>query len=205
MSPSKYSEEKRNAVADKIPQTDLVVIGGSAGCVPVIIDLLDALPPSFPFAVVLVIHRQKSVPSEMDKVLGSNSHVRVIEPNDKDFILPGRVYLAPQNYHLLIEQDRSFSLDYSEPIHYSRPSIDPTFESAADVFGRRCTGILLSGANRDGADGLASILQSGGTAIVQDPATCDFPAMPQAGLEAAPEALILAPAEIASFISPEKP
>lgn len=188
-----------------MPQTDLVVIGGSAGCVPVIIDLLDTLPAAFPFAIVLVIHRQKSIPSEMDKVLGFNSHVRVIEPNDKDFILPGRVYLAPQNYHLLIEDDRSFSLDYSEPIHYSRPSIDPTFESAADVFRHRCTGILLSGANRDGADGLAYLLQAGGTAVVQDPATCDFPAMPQAGLEAAPGAYMLSPSQIAHFISPVTP
>ncbi|WP_420154072.1 chemotaxis protein CheB [Siphonobacter sp.] len=175
---------------------EIVVVGGSAGSVSVLIQLLEELPQNFPFALVLVIHRQKSVPSEMDKVLGFSSNIEVIEPNDKDFVLANRIYLAPQNYHLLFEQDRTFSLDYSEAIYYSRPAIDPAFESAADVYGPKAVGILLSGANQDGSQGLAHLVQQGGRAIIQEPQSCEFPAMPLAGLQVVPQAEVAKPAEL---------
>ncbi len=175
---------------------EIVVVGGSAGSVSIIIQLLEQLPETFPFALVLVIHRQKSVPSEMDKVFGFSSKMRVIEPNDKDFVVPNRVYLAPQNYHLLLEQDRTFSLDYSEAIHYSRPALDPAFESAADVYGARAVGILLSGANQDGSQGLAYLVQRGGRALIQDPQSCEFPAMPLAALQVVSRAEVVKPADL---------
>lgn len=179
---------------DTLPE--IVVIGGSAGSFPIVLHLIESLPLSFPFALVLVLHRQKSGPSEMDKVLSLSTHVPVIEPNDKEFVLPSQVYLAPQNYHLLIEKDRTFSLDYSEAVHYSRPAIDPAFESAGDVFGSRAVGILLSGSNHDGAAGLAHLVAMGGKALIQDPSLCEFSAMPLAGLARVPEAVIVHPSTI---------
>ncbi|MDR6194379.1 chemotaxis protein CheB [Siphonobacter sp. SORGH_AS_0500] len=175
---------------------EIVVIGGSAGCFPVVLKFLEQLPETFPFALILVLHRQKSGPSEMDKVLSLNKHTKVIEPNDKDPILPNQVYLAPQNYHLLEEDNRSVSLDYSETIHYSRPSLDPTFESAGDVYAHRAAGILLSGSNHDGAEGLAHLAKMGGQAFIQNPAFSSFPAMPLAGLQLVPNATLVKPSEL---------
>jgi two-component system chemotaxis response regulator CheB len=106
------------------------------------------------------------------------------------------VYLAPQNYHLLLEMEHCFSLDYSEPVHFSRPSIDVTMESAARVYGAACTGILLSGANQDGALGLQAIRQCGGLAIAQDPDTAEYPVMPLAALDIMPDLQVMTPEEM---------
>lgn len=180
---------------------DIVVIGGSAGSIPIICDLLQALPKPFGGTVILVVHRLKNTPSELHKLfLGDPVNYVVCEPNDKDPIRPGYVYLAPQNYHLLIETDETFSLDYSEPVHYSRPSIDVTFESVARVFTNRATAILLSGANRDGADGIGRILSFGGVGIIQDPTTADYPAMPLAAGEQNPRVLVLTPAQLKTYL-----
>ncbi len=175
---------------------EIVVIGGSAGSFPVVSKLIEQLPETFSFALILVMHRQKSGLSEMDKVLSLNKYTKVIEPNDKDQIVPNQIYLAPQNYHLLVENDRTFSLDYSETIHYSRPSIDPTFESVADVYGQQAVGLLLSGSNTDGARGLAHLVQMGGKAFIQDPSLSEFSIMPLTGLKQVPEATLINPSEI---------
>ena len=138
----------------------------------------------------------------MNRVLTvSEKGTYVREPDDKEVIQPNSIYLAPQNYHLLVEADRSFSLDYSELVNYSRPSIDVTFESLAGVYGSRVLVVLLSGANDDGARGMEAILSNGGQAIVQDPATADYAAMPQAALERNPTALVLSPDGIIQFLS----
>lgn len=159
----------------------ILVIGGSAGSMPVLTALMEAWPLAFPMPVVLVIHRLKNVKSDLVTLLSGRR--QITEPEDKELLLPGHIYLAPQNYHLLIEADDTISLDYSEPVNFSRPSIDLSFDSAVAAFGAATIGILLSGANKDGAEGLCRIAVAGGTAIVQDPATAAFSIMPQAAID----------------------
>lgn len=162
---------------------DIILIGGSAGSIPVCVSLLKALKKDQPVPVVLIIHRMRNVVSELDKLLSKETGIKKItDPEDKQSISSGKVYLAPQNYHLLFEEDASFSLDYSDPIHYSRPSIDVSFESAALVYGTKVLAILLSGANADGAKGLSLLAELGADCWVQDPATAEYPAMPSAAL-----------------------
>ncbi|XZF15403.1 chemotaxis protein CheB [Chitinophagaceae bacterium MMS25-I14] len=181
--------------------TELVTIGGSAGSIHVLMELLTAISPQASFATIIVLHRMRNVTSEMNEILSVNNADKIfIEPDDKTIIEPGHIYLAPQNYHLLIEADHSISLDYSETVHYSRPSIDVTFESVASVYKNKCIGILLSGANMDGAQGLAAIAAKGGTAIIQEPATAEYKAMPQAGVNLVPGAIILSPPNIARYL-----
>lgn len=179
----------------------VLVIGGSAGSMQLVTELLQALPKPFPFPVLVVLHRLKNVSSSLDTVLaGKESDICIQEPNDKEVIQKNRVYLAPQNYHLLIETDQTISLDYSETVHYCRPSIDVTFESVAEVFAGQAVAILLSGANQDGADGLLAISEQGGVAIVQDPATAEYPAMPQAAIDRNANAVVMTPQNIASYL-----
>ncbi len=162
---------------------DIIIIGGSAGSIPVCISLLTALKKEQTPPVVLVIHRMRNVVSELDKLLAKEAGIKkIMEPEDKLAILPGKVYLAPQNYHLLFEEDGSFSLDYSDAVHYSRPSIDVSFESAAQVYGKKVLAILLSGANADGAKGLSMLAAIGAECWVQDPASAEYPAMPSAAI-----------------------
>lgn len=160
---------------------DIITIGGSAGSLPAVRAIIDALPRPLKVPVVIVLHRIRNVQSEMKRLLSDKQ--MIIEPEDKDWIQPGLIYLAPQNYHLLVEADKSFMLDYSEPLHYSRPSINVTFMSVAEVYGPRALGILLSGANADGAEGLCRIIGAGGTGIVQDPKTAEFSIMPQSAID----------------------
>ena len=159
----------------------ILLIGGSAGSMSVLIQLLSQLPSPFIIPVVIILHRLKNVESELDKLLSVQQ--TITEPEDKEALLPGNIYLAPQNYHLLIEEAGTFSLDCSEPVNYSRPAIDLSFSSAASVFGPGVLGILLSGANKDGAAGLCHIIAAGGTGIVQDPLTAGFSMMPQAAMD----------------------
>jgi len=177
---------------------DIITIGGSAGSIPVLTDLLDGMPDHFTLSVVIVLHRLKNVQSEMDRLLSVKK--TIIEPEDKEPIVPGGIYLAPQNYHLLVEEDHSFSLDYSELVNYSRPSIDIGFSSIAAIYGSRVLGILLSGANKDGAAGLSSIIAAGGTGIVQDPQTASYSEMPQAAMEINKEVKAMNVEEIINFI-----
>ncbi|AEI49759.1 chemotaxis protein CheB [Runella slithyformis] len=180
---------------------DIVVVGGSAGCIPVISELIEALPYPFNFRVVVVVHRSKNVISELEQILAlKRKEIIIKEPDDKEPIQKNCVYLAPQNYHLLIEATHAFCLDYSEPVFYSRPSIDVTFESIAEVYTEKTVAILLSGANGDGAKGMAAIIAKGGTGIVQDPSTAEYPAMPQLALEYNPEAEALPPSRIVTFM-----
>ncbi|RRA97983.1 chemotaxis protein CheB [Larkinella rosea] len=178
-----------------------VVIGGSAGSIPIVVELLKALPEHFTYSVFIVLHRLKNVASSMDMILMNKGNgILVEEPDDKEVIQGHHIYLVPQNYHLLIEPDKTISLDYSELVHYSRPSIDVTFESVAQAYAGSAVGILLSGANKDGADGLLAIVGAGGTAIVQDPATAEYPVMPQAALDRNKRVLIMKPEQIATFL-----
>ena len=180
---------------------DIVLIGGSAGSMTVIAAVLNKLPANFPAPVVIVLHRQRNVASDMVSVLqGYTNNLVVREPEDKEPVQPRHVYLAPQNYHLLVEKSKTFSFDYSEALHYSRPSIDVTFESTSRIYADKTVGILLSGANSDGAKGIESIVGNHGIAIVQDPATAEFPAMPQAAIQKCNEAIVLAPEAITKYL-----
>lgn len=179
----------------------IILIGGSAGSLQVLIAIIRSLPQNFSIPIVLVLHRQRQAVSEMKQVLNTFNDKQVLEPDDKSPISNCCFYLAPQNYHLLIEADRTFSLDYSEPVRYSRPSIDVSFESAAMVYASGTTAIILSGANNDGAEGMQAVLAAGGNAIVQNPATAEFPMMPTAAIYANPTALVMDQNEIATFLN----
>lgn len=161
----------------------VVVIGGSAGSLEVLFRLLPLLKVNITPAVILVLHRRSTGDSSLSNLLSSKTILPLNEAEDKDIISPGRIYLAPSDYHLLIEKDYTFSLDYSEKINFSRPSLDVTFEAAADVYGPRATGIILSGANEDGTAGLKVLQAAGGVVIAQDPVTAQMPLMPDTAIK----------------------
>jgi two-component system chemotaxis response regulator CheB len=180
---------------------DIILIGGSAGSIEVVGSLLRALPKTFQTPVVLIIHRMKNTTSRLDKMFSRDAGILpILEPEDKEPVKRGNIYLAPQNYHLLAEADHSFSLDYSEPVNFSRPSIDVSFESFASIYRNRTLAVLLSGANKDGATGLNSVTERGGVAIVQSPKTAQYPAMPKAAIDRNPGALVLDPEQIINCI-----
>jgi len=158
---------------------DLVIIGGSAGSLQVVLEIISLLNTPVAFSIVCVFHR-KYTPHDntLITLLQSKSLIPVKEAEDKEMFKPGHIYVAPANYHLLLETDRSFSLDISEKINFSRPSIDVAFMTAADALGNKLMGILLSGANSDGVLGLKRIREKGGYCIAQDPATASVSYMP---------------------------
>jgi len=163
---------------------ELVVIGTSLGGLNALIVVLDGLPAAFPLPLVVVQHRGVGVESGISEVLQRHTGLIVTEVEDKETIVGGRVYLAPADYHLLVEPDRTFALSTEGPSRYARPSIDVLFESAADVYRERVVGVLLTGASADGACGAQKIKQQGGWLIVQDPATAESRVLPEAGLTA---------------------
>ncbi|HEX8459860.1 MAG TPA: chemotaxis protein CheB [Segetibacter sp.] len=186
---------------DALDQIELVLIGGSAGSLPVLIHLLKSLDSHFPIPIVIILHRQRSTLSELSKIISAAvPSKKIMEPDDKDAVEVHGIYIAPQNYHLLIEKDHTFSLDYSEAIQYSRPSIDVTFESAAWVYGDKLVSILLSGANNDGTSGLRAISESGGVTIAQDPAMAEYKTMPLSAKNNVKGIKVLEPALIVDFL-----
>ncbi|GHE23692.1 chemotaxis protein CheB [Sphingobacterium griseoflavum] len=158
---------------------DIVLVGGSAGSYHLIVDIIESLPPFFSSALVVVIHRNPKFKTRLEDTLSTRLHRPIIQAGDKTAISPNMIYFAMPGYHLLIEPDRTFSLDISDPIQFSRPSIDVLFESAAEVYGSRCTALLLSGANRDGTDGMTAIREMGGKAMVQCPEDAQISTMPE--------------------------
>jgi two-component system, chemotaxis family, protein-glutamate methylesterase/glutaminase len=161
----------------------VVVIGGSAGSLDVIMKMTRHLSPEINAAYIIIVHRKNAADSMLTGLLAARTALPVKEVEDKEALLPGTVYIAPPDYHLLIEDEKSFSLDSSEKVNHSRPSIDVTFESAALVFGHAAIGVLLSGANADGAEGLQKIKNAGGYVIVQDPDTAEVSFMPQQAIK----------------------
>lgn len=161
---------------------EAIVIGGSWGGIDAVIKILSALPSDFKPTMVIALHRPKNVINSLEGILKKYSKIPFSEPYDKEEIRLNHVYLAPSNYHLLIEKNKIFSLDVSAPVNYFRPSIDVLFESAAHVYGEFLTGILLTGANKDGGDGMKTIAGKGGFTIVQDPSTAASGIMPEAAL-----------------------
>lgn len=179
----------------------MLVIGGSAGSIDVLLQVLPGLNTPLRFPVIIVLHRRYSETSSLDLLLASRTGLVVKEPEDKEEMENGTVYLAPADYHLLTEHNRQFSLDYSEKVNFSRPSIDVTFQSAAEVFGTGTVGILLSGANADGVSGLLAIRRQGGYVVVQDPQTAQTPFMPRQAIEAGLADKIMNPEQLTAFIN----
>jgi two-component system, chemotaxis family, protein-glutamate methylesterase/glutaminase len=170
---------------------ELVVIGGSAGAIEVLREVLHGLPEKFGSAVAIVIHIPSEGPNLLAEVLSSPGAPPVKQAEDKEPILPGNIYLAVPDYHLLVEAGRTFALSHDERVHFSRPGIDVLFESAAEAYGPALMGIVLSGANADGAAGLKAIGDRGGITVVQSLESSEMIAMPAAALEAAPGSLEL--------------
>lgn len=175
----------------------LVVMGGSAGSLDALSVILPSLPDDFPLPVLIVVHLPPARESLLAEVLQRKCGLRVREAEDKDELCPGVVLVAPPDYHLLVEADARVSFCSDEPQLYSRPSIDVLFESAAEAFGPGVIGLLLSGANSDGARGLQAIVQRGGTALVQAPVDAHCPTMPRAALERCEQARAVPLSEVA--------
>jgi two-component system, chemotaxis family, protein-glutamate methylesterase/glutaminase len=163
---------------------EAVVIGASAGGLVALKVILPALSTSFPLAVAIVQHREERADGYFADCLTRICEIPVKEAEDKEPFRPGHIYLAPAGYHLLVEPDRSFSLSMDPRVNYARPSIDVLFESAAEAFGAALIGVVLTGANADGAAGLHAITERGGLAIVQNPENAVAGAMPRAALAA---------------------
>ncbi len=165
-----------------------IVIGASAGGVHALLQVLPALPADFPAPILVVIHVPPRRENAIVSLLSEKCRLIVKEAEDKEPIVPGTIYLGPPDYHLLVEDDGRIALSSDDAVNHSRPAIDVLFETAADAFGPQLAGIVLTGANHDGAKGLRAISDAGGTAIVQAPATAEVSYMPQAALAASPAA-----------------
>lgn len=178
----------------------ILIIGGSAGSLEVLLNIIPQLEDIKPFALMLVLHRKSSEDNTLEELISFKTAIPVKEVEDKTVITPGSIYIAPADYHLLFEKDCTISLDVSEKINYSRPSIDVAFESAAEVYGNTVTAILLSGANADGSAGLKAIKQAGGTVLVQKPSTAEMPFMPQSAINSMEPDAVLDTAGLLHFI-----
>jgi len=183
-----------------IARFKLVVIGGSAGSLDIMLRIAADIPANTQVSFILVLHRKSGQHSIFTELLSDKTRLPVKEVKDKEPILPGTIYVAPCDYHLLLEQDHTFSLAVSERVHYSRPSIDVTFESAASLYNDALIGILLSGANADGAEGMKAISRHGGFTIVQLPATAEIGYMPQQALNIMAPVKVLDGMKIAHFL-----
>lgn len=179
---------------------EVVVMGGSAGSLDALSHILPLLPAHFPLPILVVVHLPPDKDSVLVEVLQNKCALAVREAEDKEPLAAGTVYFAAPDYHLLLESDRSLSLSCDEPQLFSRPSIDVLFESAADAVGPGLIGIILSGANNDGAAGLAAVTREGGVALVQSPEEALSAYMPEAAAKACPDAKILPTEQIAEFL-----
>ena len=183
------------------PAPRAIVIGASAGAVQALLTLLPALPASFPLPVLVVVHMPADRSNVLVPLFQTKCLIRVKEAEDKEPLVAGVVYFAPSDYHLLVEADGTLALSADEMVNYSRPSIDVLFESAADAYGPALIGLILTGANHDGAAGLKAVMDAGGVAIVEDPVGAYVPTMPLAALEACATARIMDLDAIASYLS----
>ncbi len=159
-----------------------IVIGASSGGMAALTAILPVLPRDYPIPLIIAQHLHPSQGGLFIKVYDERCALNAKEADEKEEIRPGHIYFAPPNYHLLVENNRTFSLSIDPKVNYARPSIDVLFESAAAAYRAELTGILLTGANNDGALGLKRIKENGGLTVVQDPATAECPFMPQSAL-----------------------
>ena len=177
-----------------------IVIGVSAGGFDALHSLITQLPADFSLPIVIVQHRSANNSDYLAQHLNIHANIEVKGVVDKEPMCPGVVYIAPSDYHLLIERGAYFSLSRDDKVNYSRPSIDVLFESAADIYRLACLAIILTGKNDDGALGLEKVVAVGGTALVQDPLDAQASEMPRAAIQRVPTATILALADISAYL-----
>ena len=178
---------------------EIVVVGCSLGGLQALEVILDGMPRDFPLPIAVVQHRHQASNETLPSHLRRFSRLPVVDVEDKQWIRPGTVYLAPANYHLLVERGE-FSLSIDEKVRHSRPSVDVLFQSAADAYGDRTIAVVLTGANNDGARGVQRVKSRGGLVVVQDPDTAEAPQMPRAAIEAVAVDQILRLDQIASYL-----
>ena len=179
----------------------LIVIGGSSGGIEAVCLILEKLNSTFAIPIVLILHRSSSIDNSLTELISYKTNLNVKEADEKDELLERHLYIAPPNYHLLIEPDGSLSLDVSEKILFSRPSIDVSFESAARAYGPNLTAVLLSGANMDGSKGLLKVQLLGGKIFIQDPEEASVNFMPQKAIDLTQSPNIFTCAEIAGKLN----
>ncbi|WP_347052060.1 chemotaxis protein CheB [Flavobacterium olei] len=189
--------EKNKGIKD----CKVVIIGGSAGSLQALLQILPFVEDTISFAVIIVVHRKHSDEQTLEALIALKAKIKVKEVEDKIKLKSGFIYIAPSNYHLLFEKEGTISLDTSEKVNYSRPSIDVSFESAAEIYASHLVGILLSGSNSDGTFGLKTIQEAGGTTIVQDPLSAEMPFMPNNAIVHNKPDFILKTEEILEFIN----
>jgi len=177
-----------------------IVIGASAGGIKALLEILSPLPAQFRLPIIVVLHLSDKGKSNLVEVFQHHLNMPVRQAQDKEKIESGYVYFAGPGYHLSIENDRSFSLSGEDPVHYSRPSIDILMTSAADAYGASLAGFLLTGANDDGAEGLANIKEAGGLTIVQNPNEAEISIMPKAAIHFRQPDMILSLHDIQALI-----
>ena len=180
-----------------------VVMGASAGALEALSSILPKLPEDYPVPVIVVVHIPAHKESLLPVLLRAKCRMKVREAEDKEPLEKGTIYIAPPDYHVLVEKDGTLSLSSEEEIMFSRPSIDVLFESAADAYATKLVGVVLTGANDDGAKGLKAIVEAGGKALVQNPATASSAAMPAAAIKACPQSCILELDEIGAYLRRE--
>lgn len=183
-----------------IHHIEAVVIGTSAGAIASLSHLLPPLAQDFPLAILVAVHVPADQPHSISNLLQAKCRITVKEAEDKEPILPGTVYFAPPDYHVLVEDDRRLSLSNEEAVNFSRPSIDVLFESAADVYRENLLAVILTGANHDGAQGARAVGMAGGTVVVQDPDSATARTMPEAALAACPTAKTLSLADLTDLL-----
>lgn len=179
---------------------EAVVIGASAGGLATLSGILKGLPVDFRLPLIIIQHRAKDERMLLEEVLQAKCVIRIKQADEKEKIEGGVAYIAPADYHLLIEKDRSFSLTCDEPVNFSRPSIDLLFETAAEVYMNKLIGIILTGASNDGAAGIQAIRRRGGFTIAQDPANATFPVMPRAAINTGSVLTVFTLEEIREFL-----
>lgn len=192
--------EGKDLAKNNVGAYRIVVIGGSAGSLETMLTIVGSFPENTMGVYIIIVHRKNTGDSILTELVSTRTKLRVREIEDKEPIIAGTIYLAPPDYHLLVENENEFSLDSSEKVQFSRPSIDVTFESVALTFGPAVIGVLLSGSNADGANGITSIMQAGGYSIVQDPKTADMSIMPQLAIDRSEVNAVLPPIEIGPHI-----
>lgn len=180
---------------------ELIVIGGSAGSLQVILEMIKKLNDKIVAPILLVLHRKAHSNNVLQALLQQLSPLEVVEIDDKTEIEPNKIYITPADYHLLFEDKKTMSLDSSEKMNYSRPSIDVTFKSAAEIYGENLIGVLLSGANADGVEGLSYIKKNNGTVWIQDPETAEVDYMPKHAIATVEYDLIIKPEDLPQYIN----
>ena len=177
-----------------------IVNGGSAGSFQVVNAIVEALPADYPLPVVFCLHRLRNIREGFVEALQFKAKMPIKEPYDKEKIKPGNLYLAPANYHLSVELGNTFAISNEDLVNFSRPSIDITFISMAYTYKSKCLGIILSGANKDGALGIKKVQRYGGITVVQDPKEATITTMPDSAIDLIKPDYILKTTEIIDFL-----